>query len=165
MTQGREQSFNILLVDDDEGDAFIIEDLMTELELNIQLHHVGDGIEAMAYLRRQTPYQQAARPDLILLDLNMPKMDGRQVLKAIRSDQRLSYIPVVILTTSDAGFDINNSYLGGGNCYLIKPTGIQNLLDLLSTMGHFWGNVAELPSKYLDAAGEYLEPPEENKAV
>jgi CheY-like chemotaxis protein len=143
------QLFQVLLVDDDEGDAFLIEELLEEMESEIRLARVSDGVEAMAYLQLEPPYQEAKRPDLILLDLNMPRMDGRQVLKAIRENQSISHIPVVILTTSDARFDINNAYLSGSNCYIIKPSGIQNLMAMLKNMSHFWGHVAELPSQYL----------------
>jgi CheY-like chemotaxis protein len=138
-------ALHVLLVDDDEGDAFIIEDLLEEIESDIQLSRVSDGLEAMAFLQQNPPYQTAKIPDLILLDLNMPRMDGRQVLKAIRENQSLCHLPVVILTTSDARFDINHSYLEGGNCYIIKPSGIHKLMSMLKNMSHFWGQIAQLP--------------------
>ncbi|PIQ27655.1 response regulator [bacterium (Candidatus Blackallbacteria) CG17_big_fil_post_rev_8_21_14_2_50_48_46] len=146
-------SFHVLLVDDDEGDAFIIEDLLEEIESDIQLSRVSDGVEAMAFLQQAPPYQTAKVPDLILLDLNMPRMDGRQVLKAIRENQELCHLPVVILTTSDARFDINFTYLEGGNCYIIKPSGIHKLMNMLRNISHFWGQVAQLPNPAFGTSG------------
>jgi len=140
---------NILLVEDDEGDAFIMEDLLEDLHLNLRLHHVVDGYQALAYLKQQPPYEQESLPDLILLDLNMPRMGGKELLDNLRQDPQLAYMPVLILTTSSAEIDVEDVYRKGGNCYLVKPAGIEPMIKLLRSMSEFWGRVAELPSKHL----------------
>ncbi len=149
MTDLEHPALNILLVDDDEGDAFIMEDLLEDLDLNLTMNHVLDGYQALAYLKRQSPYEQANLPDLILLDLNMPRMGGKEFLDAIRQDPQLAMMPVLILTTSSAESDVKDGYSKGGNCYLVKPVGIEPMIKLLRSMNEFWGTVAELPSKYL----------------
>lgn len=148
------RSMKILLVEDDPGDVFLLREFLTELAFEVQLDVAENGLQAMAYLHRQAPYADAPRPDLVLLDLNMPKMDGRQVLKAIREDEAICYLPVLILTTSRADFDINTCYELGGNAYLQKPTGLDSMMELVQKIGYFWGELARLPS----------EPPESQDA-
>lgn len=141
-----ERHLRLLLADDDPADVFMIREILSELALNITLDVVEDGIAAMAFLQRRPPYEQARRPDMVLLDLNMPRMDGRKVLKAIRADQALADLPVLILTTSEAHFDINTCYESGGNAYFHKPFGMDPMMDLLQKIGYFWGELAMLPS-------------------
>lgn len=143
----------ILLVDDDEGDTFIIEDLLDELDFELHLNIVRNGLEAFAYL------QKNSAPDLILLDLNMPKMDGRQFLQKMREAPHYAHIPVVVLTTSDARKDIEQTYASGCNSYLIKPSGIQGLLSMLEMIEHFWGHVVSRPVQISQSQTEASEDP------
>lgn len=137
----------ILLADDDQADVFMMREILAELALEIDMAVVENGLEAMAYLRNQGPYADAPRPDMVLLDLNMPKMDGRQVLKAIRADEKLATLPVLILTTSEAHFDINTCYESGSNAYFQKPFGMDPMMDLLQKIGYFWGELVMLPTE------------------
>ena len=110
------------------------------------MHLARDGVEAMEYLRRQGErFAAAARPDLVLLDLNMPRMDGRDVLDEIRADARLKTIPVVVLTTSDVERDVEASYRHGANSFLTKPMGVEDFFALIHTVQHYWFNVVTLP--------------------
>ncbi|MEV6488198.1 response regulator, partial [Actinoplanes sp. NPDC051633] len=115
----------ILVVDDDDADALMIEEALENAERQTTVNRVADGREALDYLHREGPYAEANRPDLILLDLNMPRMDGRETLAAIKSDERLKAIPVVILTTSGAAPDIVASYQHRANAYVTKPFGLE----------------------------------------
>jgi two-component system, chemotaxis family, response regulator Rcp1 len=107
----------------------------------------GDGIEALAYLRREGPYSDVTRPDIILLDLNMPRKDGREVLKEIKADPQLRRIPVVILTTSQADQDILHSYDLGANCYITKPVDLEQLTTVVQAIENFWFTVVKLPPR------------------
>lgn len=131
---------DVLLVDDDEGDIFLIEEVLSYLNLQVRFHAVRNGQEALDYLSNS-----ADLPDLVLLDLNMPKMDGRQTLNAIRQNPALQHLPVLILTTSDAEADLQRSYRDGANAYLIKPVGIDKLVHMLKTTCTFWGQQVKLP--------------------
>lgn len=133
---------NLLLVDDDEGDVFMMSELLQEMQLPIELHAVSNGLQAMAYLRQEAPYQQASRPDMVLLDLNMPRMDGRQVLSEVRSDPSLCGLPIVVLTTSQARPDIDTCYETGCNAYLVKPFGIDGMTDMVKRLEQFWSLLA-----------------------
>lgn len=139
------ETLQVLMVDDDEGDIFMIEDVLLDLQLGLDLKSVQNGYQALAYLRKEPPYESAATPDLLLLDLNMPLMSGRQVLHEIRADQELCHLPVIIFSTSSAVFDIQSAYAEGSNCYITKPVGIKELETLLKSLSSFWGQVAELP--------------------
>lgn len=146
MTASTLRPLRILLVDDDQGDAFMMREILSEFEVKVQLDVVEDGMQALAYLKQQAPYERASRPDLMLLDLNMPRLDGRQVLSRIRADESLSHLPIVVLTTSEAPFDIDNCYERGSNAYLIKPLGLDLLIEQLRELTEFWSHVAVLPA-------------------
>ena len=124
---GNVKPADVLLVEDNEDDVFIATKSLEKQKLHINLHVVNDGVEAMEYLHKVGPYADAVRPDLILLDLNMPRMDGRQVLEKLKSDENLRAIPVVVLTTSEAEEDIAKSYCLYANCYITKPVALISL--------------------------------------
>lgn len=135
----------ILLVDDDAADAKLTRLALGKDGIACRIHHVFDGMEALAFLRRQPPFQDAERPDLVLLDLNMPRMDGRQVLAAIRGDERLKTIPVVVLTSSAMDRDVNDSYLLGANSVITKPMDIDTFLDAARSLKAYWFSAVRLP--------------------
>jgi CheY-like chemotaxis protein len=135
----------VLMVDDDEGDVELTRTAWQKHKLRVDLHTVQDGELAMAFLRHEAPYEGAPRPDLILLDLNMPRMDGREVLMQIKSDPDLKTIPVVVLTTSSADADILRSYQLGCNCYATKPVGFKEFTDIIKKIEEFWLTVIKLP--------------------
>jgi two-component system response regulator len=137
----------ILVVDDNPGDVQLIVEALEDAKLANQLHAVGDGVAAMAFLRRETPYQNVPRPNLILLDLNLPKKDGRAVLKEIKADPDLREIPVVVLTTSRADADIVKAYNLNANCYITKPVDFEQFINLLRAIDHFWFTIVTLPPK------------------
>ncbi|GAA0491087.1 two-component system response regulator [Paractinoplanes deccanensis] len=135
----------ILVVDDDDADALMISEALESADSSASVERVADGREALDYLRRQGPYAQAHRPDLILLDLNMPRMDGRETLAAIKSDDGLKAIPVVILTTSGAAPDIVASYQHRANAYVTKPFGLDDFESTVRQINRFYREVATLP--------------------
>ena len=120
---------------------------MEESKVLANLHVVGDGVEAMAFLRKEGRYADSPTPDLIFLDLNMPRMDGRAVLGEMKQDQNLKAIPVVILTTSNADEDILRSYNLGANCYVTKPTGLDEFMKVVESIENFWFTMVKLPSR------------------
>jgi two-component system, chemotaxis family, response regulator Rcp1 len=128
----------VLLVEDSPGDVRIMQAALREDDLSIHLQVASDGVEAMAYLRREGAYVHARRPDLILLDLNLPKMDGRQVLAHIKEDDGLKAIPVVVLTTSDANADVVESYQLHASCYIRKPLQLVEFEGLVRSITNFW---------------------------
>ena len=136
---------HILLVEDSPGDVRLTQEAFRAANSAIQMHLVSDGVEAMALLRHQGAHTQAVRPDLILLDLNLPKMDGREVLAQIKSDDSLKTIPTLILTTSDAEVDIARSYQLHANCYLTKPAQWDAFDSLVKSINDFWLTKAKLP--------------------
>jgi len=136
----------ILLVEDNPGDVRLVREALAESGGTSRLHTVGDGAEALAFVRREGEYADAPRPDLILLDLNLPRMDGREVLKAVKSDPETRDIPVIILTTSSAPPDIEMAYDRGANAYVRKPLGMDRLTDAASAIRDFWLRTATLPS-------------------
>lgn len=136
---------DILMVEDNDADARLTEEALKEGSINCRLSRVQDGLQAMAFLRREHPYEHAPRPNLILLDLNMPKMDGMEVLTILRGDEDLSGIPVVVLTTSSAEEDIAMSYSLKANCYIKKPVDFDQFIDVVREIEHFWFSVASLP--------------------
>ncbi len=136
---------DILLVEDNAGDARLAQEAFKDAKVRNILYTVGDGVEAMAYLRRQGRYSDAARPDLILLDLNLPKKDGREVLAEIKADDDLKRIPVVILTVSKAEEDILKSYNLHANCYITKPINLDNFLEVVKSIEDFWLTIVKLP--------------------
>jgi chemotaxis family two-component system response regulator Rcp1 len=137
----------VLLVEDSAGDVRLTQEAFREANRRIVLHVAGDGVEAMAFLRREGPHRNAPRPDLILLDLNLPRMDGREVLTHIKSDTGLMTIPIVILTTSDAEADIVKSYELHANCYLSKPVQLAAFELLVKSINDFWLTTAKLPQQ------------------
>jgi chemotaxis family two-component system response regulator Rcp1 len=135
----------VLLVEDSPGDVRLTQEAFRDTNLAIHLHVASDGMEAMAFLRRQGVHSDAPRPDLILLDLNLPKMDGREVLAHIKDDSSLKTIPTVILTTSEAEVDIVKSYQLQANCYLCKPVQLDAFQTLVKRINEFWLATAKLP--------------------
>ena len=142
---------HVLLVEDSPGDVRLTQEAFREANRRIVLHVASDGVEAMAFLRQQDPHGHAPRPDLILLDLNLPRMDGREVLAEIKNDDDLKKIPTVILTTSDAEADIVNSYELHANCYLSKPVQLAAFELLVKSINDFWLTKAKLPHQKQDA--------------
>ena len=136
----------ILLVEDNPGDARLAEEALKDGRLYSHLNVVEDGIEAMAYLRKEDDYSQATRPDLILLDLNLPRKDGREVLAEIKEDPSLKRIPVVVLTTSESETDIRNAYELYANCYITKPSGLEQFVEVMKSVQYLWARVATLPT-------------------
>jgi CheY-like chemotaxis protein len=140
--------FNILLVEDDDGDAHLTRLALREGRLLAQVHHVYDGLEALDFLRGQhATIAEPPRPDLILLDLNMPRMDGREFLSAVKQDDDLRTIPVVVLTTSDVERDIDASYRRGASGYITKPVGMDQFIDAVRALDDYWFSVVRLPGK------------------
>jgi CheY-like chemotaxis protein len=139
------KSVSILLVEDNPGDADLAREALEGSKLENRLHAVDDGEKAMAFLRREPPYQDAPRPDLILLDLNLPRKDGREVLAEIKSDPGLRSIPVVILTTSQAEEDVCRSYNLHANCYITKPIDLNQFLHVVRSIEDFWLSIVVLP--------------------
>ncbi len=137
----------ILLVEDDPADVELTRETMADTKVLTNLHVAGDGLEALAFLRREGKYAEAPRPDLILLDLNLPRMDGRAFLEAIRADDNLKPIPVVVLTTSRAEEDIIRSYRLGANCYITKPVGLAEFARVVNAIEDFWFAIVRLPKE------------------
>jgi len=136
---------HVLLVEDNAGDVRLTQEAFREVNPSIQLHIANDGVEAMSFLRRQGANLDAPRPDFILLDLNLPKMDGREVLAQIKADASLKMTPTLILTTSKEGRDIARSYELQANCYLCKPVQLDEFEKLVKSLNDFWLTKAELP--------------------
>lgn len=135
----------ILLVEDNPGDVELTREGLAAAHVSTHLNVVADGVEALAYLHREGPYQSAPRPDLILLDLNLPKKDGREVLADIKRDEDLKLIPVVVLTTSKADEDIVTSYRQHANGYIAKPVDFAGFTEVVHAINEFWFTVAVLP--------------------
>jgi chemotaxis family two-component system response regulator Rcp1 len=138
---------NVLLVEDSPGDVRLTQEAFRDANGLIQLHVAVDGVEAMAFLRHEEGYAASPRPDLILLDLNLPKMDGREVLGHIKEDDGLKTIPTVILTTSDAEADVVRSYQLQANCYLTKPVQLDAFESLVKSINDFWLTKVKLPQQ------------------
>ena len=143
----RVSSIDILLVEDSPSDAMLtMEALRAGCDAD-SLHHVKDGVEAMEYLRKQGQYSNALRPDVVLLDLNMPRKNGHEVLKEIREDTELSSLPVIVLTTSGDEGDIARAYGMNVNCYITKPVDMKQFIDAMRSLGEFWFGWATLPRR------------------
>ena len=136
----------ILLVEDNPGDARLTAEALTDAKVLNTLTVVQDGVEALTYLRRQGRYSDAPRPDVVLLDLNLPKKDGREVLAEIKEDPDLKRIPVVVLTTSKAEEDIARTYDLHGNCYISKPVDLDQFMTVVKSIENFWFTVVRLPA-------------------
>jgi two-component system, chemotaxis family, response regulator Rcp1 len=137
----------VLLVEDSPGDVRLTQEAFRDANKAIHLHVASDGVEAMAFLRREGVHAQAPRPEFILLDLNLPKMDGREVLAHIKDDPSLKTIPTVILTTSEAEADIVKSYQLQANCYLSKPVQLDAFEALVKSINDFWLTKVKLPQQ------------------
>jgi CheY-like chemotaxis protein len=137
----------ILLVEDSPSDADLTEEALSDGKVLNNLHWVEDGVEAIAFLRRQGKYTNAPRPDLILLDLNLPKKDGRDVLAEIKADPSLKLIPVIVLTTSAAERDILKTYELNANCYITKPIDLEQFICVVKLIEQFWLALVKLPSE------------------
>jgi CheY-like chemotaxis protein len=137
----------ILLVEDNPGDVLLTKEALRDDKLRVNLNVVVDGEEAMAFLRKEGRFAAVPRPDLILLDLNLPKKDGRQVLSEIKADDVLKCIPVVILTTSQAEEDILRAYRLSANCYVQKPIDLEQFIRVVRSIESFWFTVVKLPSQ------------------
>jgi two-component system response regulator len=136
---------DILLVEDSPTDMLLTEEALVHSKVLNNLHVVEDGVEAMAFLRREGKYADVPRPDLILLDLNLPRKDGREVLTEIKADENLKRIPVVVLTTSRAEEDVARAYGAHANCYIAKPVDFDQFTEVVRTIENFWFTVVVLP--------------------
>ena len=135
---GNRKVIEVLLVEDSPGDVRLTREAFRDAEVSVRLHVANDGVEAVAFLNREGIHANAPRPDLILLDLNLPKMDGREVLSFIKEDENLTTIPTVILTTSDANADIQRSYQLRANAFLSKPVQLEDFETLVRSISDFW---------------------------
>lgn len=147
MSQIQSRPIQILLVEDSPSDAKLTISALKLAKVANELHHVEDGVQAMEFLRRQGKYEKVPRPDLILLDLNLPRKDGREVLKEMKEDPKYTNIPVIVLTTSNAEQDVLRSYQLHCNCYVTKPVNFDRFLECVQSIEHFWLSVVVLPTK------------------
>ena len=138
---------DVLLVEDDPGDVLLIEEAFADNKVRNRLHTVSDGVEAMAFLRNEDGYADAVRPDLVLLDLNLPRKDGREVLAEVKGDEALQHIPVVVLTTSKAEEDVLRSYKLHANAYVTKPVDFERFIEVVRQIDEFFVTVVKLPSR------------------
>jgi CheY-like chemotaxis protein len=145
MSKGPGEPIDILLVEDSPADVDLTREALEDAKVRNNLHVVEDGVEALAFLRREGQYEASPRPDLVLLDLNLPKKDGREVLAEIKADQNLRRIPVVILTTSEAEQDILRSYDLHANCYVTKPVDLEQFITVIKSIENFWLVIVKLP--------------------
>jgi two-component system, chemotaxis family, response regulator Rcp1 len=145
--QEQPQSIEILLVEDNAGDIRLTREALRDSKMANRMNTVRDGGAALAYLRQQGEYAQATRPDLILLDLNLPKKDGREVLAEIKNDPGLRRIPVVIITSSKAEEDVLRSYNLHANCYITKPVDLDKFVTVVRAIENFWVSIVKLPPK------------------
>jgi len=147
----------VLLVEDSPGDVRLTREAFHDADRSIRLHVASDGLEALAFLRRDGPHAGAPRPDLILLDLNLPKIDGCEVLAQIKEDDHLKMIPTLILTTSDSEDDITKCYQLQANCYLSKPVRLESFESLVRCINDFWLTRVKLPHQEQDSEEDVLE--------
>lgn len=138
---------HILLVEDNEGDILLTTEALNDGRLINQISVVKDGLQALNFLEKKGEFKNMELPDLVLLDVNLPKLNGHEVLKAIKINEDLKHIPVIILTTSSAEKDIFKSYQNHANCYITKPVNINNFFSVITTIENFWFNIVKLPSK------------------
>jgi CheY-like chemotaxis protein len=145
--EGENMGIEVLLVEDSPGDVRLTQEAFREANSRIHLHVASDGLEAMAFLRQEGDFHDAPRPDFILLDLNIPKMDGREVLACIKKDDSLKTIPTIILTTSNSEADIAKSYQLQANCYLTKPVQLDEFESVVKSINDFWIAKVKLPQR------------------
>ncbi len=141
------EPIKILLVEDNPGDARLAEETFKESKIKNNLYHVEDGVEAMEFLNRRGRYAEAPLPDLILLDLNLPRKDGREVLAEIKEDPKLRVIPVVVMTTSEAERDLIKTYDLHANAYVVKPIDLDRFIEVVQAIENFWFTIVKLPPK------------------
>ena len=146
MIAPRARAIDILLVEDNPGDVRLTRELLATSTVRNTITAVSNGVEAMAYLRREGKYDKMTRPDLILLDLNLPRKDGREVLAEVKQDEDLKRIPVVVLTSSKADEDVLRTYSLHANCYVTKPVGLDQFASVVHAIEGFWLEVVRLPS-------------------
>lgn len=146
------RALNLLIVDDDPGQATLIRIVVRELELPHQCHHACNGMEALNYLRREHPFESAERPDLILLDLNMPGMNGCEVLRVIKTDPELQAIPVIVLSSSRSLRDVAACYTAHANAYIHKPMDLEGNMSVVRELDRFWSGVVVLTGRQKEAA-------------
>ena len=139
------KEIKILFVEDNEGDIVLTLEALKEAKINNYITVVRDGEEALTFLKKEGTYKNAETPDLVLLDINLPKIDGKEVLAKIKSDKELMVIPVVILTTSDSEKDILESYHNHANCYITKPVDFKKFMEVIHTVKDFWISIVQLP--------------------
>jgi two-component system, chemotaxis family, response regulator Rcp1 len=142
------KEIRILLVEDNEGDIILTIEALREAKIRNDIDVVRDGEEALQYLRKEGTYQNATSPDLVFLDINLPKIDGTEVLSIIKNDEDLRVIPVIMLTTSDAEKDIMQSYYNHANCYITKPVDLDKFIEVIHTIKNFWISIVKLPKNY-----------------
>lgn len=140
-------SIEVLLVEDDAVDVELTREALLESKIKVNLNVVRDGEKAMVYLRKEGEYSKSKTPDLVILDLNLPRMNGQEVLQAMKSDEDLKKIPVVVLTTSSDKQDIAKSYALGANCYVTKPMGLDQFSQVVHSIETFWFTIVRLPQK------------------
>lgn len=145
MNASRDYQFTVLLVEDSPVDAHLTRAALEENHFVVDLHHVTDGREALAFLHREPPFTNAPRPDLILLDLNMPRMNGREFLEARKDDAAFADIPVVILTTSDVEQDVISSYRLGAAGFVTKPVDLEQFIHAINQLGNYWFKLVRVP--------------------
>jgi two-component system, chemotaxis family, response regulator Rcp1 len=141
------QPVEILLVEDNPGDVRLVQEALRDSKLINKMHAVTDGQKALAYLRKEGLFADAVRPDLVLLDLNLPRKDGREVLAEIKADDALRQIPVVIVTSSKAEEDILKAYDHHANCYITKPVDLEKFMEVVRAIEEFWVSIVKLPAK------------------
>lgn len=141
------KSIHILLVEDNEGDILLTTEALQEGKIENSIAVARDGYEALQYLEKKAQFATAQSPDIILLDVNLPKMNGHELLQVIKKNDQLKHIPVVMLTTSSSEADIIRSYQNYVNCYVTKPVDVNNFLDVITTIEDFWISIVQLPKK------------------
>ncbi|MEI7840374.1 MAG: response regulator [Methylococcaceae bacterium] len=146
MITEQKQMIEILLLEDEPADAYLVKMALTESKITANLNHVIDGREGLDFLQKIEPYADSPRPDLIFLDLNMPRMNGYEFLTAIKANPKLDDIPVIVLTTSDAESDVTRSYKLGAASYISKPVDMSKFVDAIRQLGEYWFTLVRLPS-------------------
>jgi CheY-like chemotaxis protein len=147
MKESNPKIIDILIVEDNSGDARLITEILTDYKIFSSLYHVKDGVEAIEFLKNKGKYKKMPKPDLIILDLNLPRKDGREVLAEIKNDEHLRQIPVVIMTISQAEEDILKSYNLHANCYITKPIDLNQFIKVVKSIEDFWFSIVKLPPK------------------
>lgn len=148
------QKIKVLLVEDNPGDAELTRQALESSKLAVDLVTLDDGEKALKYLRSEPPYREASRPDLVLLDLNLPKVSGEEVLSEIKADKDLRSLPVVVLTSSDAETEVSRCYAEGANCYVVKPVDFASFMEIVASIEQFWFSVVKLSGRKARDAGK-----------